>query len=102
MGSLCRADDGAAVSYYPLGHSRAYQCVECLERITWAQHLENQNRCNECAAKCAICGVGFMPCEIPYRGLVSDIPYHAECYREHYAAIEYDPIEAVQPRHREP
>ena len=54
------------------------------------------------ANKCGICGVGFRSGEIPYRGLVSDEPFHAECYLQHYAAIEYEPEELIQGRHREP
>lgn len=52
--------------------------------------------------KCGICGVSILANEIPYRGLVSDIPCHPACYREHYGAIEYEPEQCKQARHREP
>lgn len=52
--------------------------------------------------KCGICGTGFLRNEIPFRGLVSDEPFHAACYRSHYEAMEHDPIECIQWRHREP
>lgn len=51
--------------------------------------------------KCGLCGVGFMRGEIPFRGLVSDEPMHQSCYRETYAAIEYDKQECIQSRNRE-
>ena len=85
----------------PLGQARTYQCIGCVAQINWAQHLAQLDRCDKCA-KCALCGVSFLRNEIPYRGLVSDIPCHAECYREYYAALEYEPEECRQSRHREP
>ena len=50
--------------------------------------------------RCGICGFGFCTGEIPYRGLCSDEPFHWPCVVEHYAAIEYEPDECVQSRHR--
>ena len=84
---------------YPLAQSRTYQCTGCLAPINWAQHLAQLDRCDKCA-KCALCGVSFQRNEIPYRGLCSDEPYHQECYRKHYGAVEYEPIQATQERHR--
>ena len=83
-----------------LAQPRTYQCTGCLAPINWAQHLAQLDRCDKCA-KCSICGVSFRRNEIPYQALCSDEKYHPECYKQAYAAVEFEPDECVQERHRE-
>ena len=104
VGCVCADADrsGAAEIQHAmttLAQARTYQCTGCLDPINWAQHLAQLDRCDKCA-RCGICGVSFLRNEIPYQALCGDEQYHQECYREHYAAVEHEPDDCVQSRHR--